>query len=174
MNPQAHPELARTRWSALLGEARASAASVLRLPRAHPDVEDRAQDAMVHFLGSGLARFDRSRGTHEKLVSVIARNCARDQLRRGAARARARDVLRAEAAAGSEAGHRRVEAARDLGRILARLHPAHAAALLSIDLEGERIADAALRLGRSYAAVNAQVGHARASARRIARELEAA
>ncbi len=174
MHPRAHPHPSRARWSALLAEARSSAASVLRLPHAHPDVEDRAQDAMVHFLGSGLARFDRSRGTHEMLVGVIARNGARDQLRRSAARARACDALRAVCPVTCDSGHRRVEAASDLRRILARLHPAHAAALLSIDLEGERIADAALRLGRSYAAVNAQVGHARASARRIARELEAA
>ena len=174
MHPQAHPHASRARWSALLAEARSSAASMLRLPRGHPDVEDRAQDAMVHFLGSGLARFERSRGTPELLVGVIARNGARDQLRRSAARARACGVLRAVCPAACDSGHRRVEAARDLGRILARLPPAHAAVLLSIDLEGERIADAALRLGRSYAAVNAQVGHARASARRIARELEAA
>lgn len=174
MHPRAHPYASSARWSALLTTARTSAASALRLPHGHPDVEDRAQDAMVHFLGSGLARFDRSRGTHEMLMSVIARNGARDQLRRSAARARACEVLRAEPPAACDTGHRRVEAACDLGRILARLHPAHAGALVSIDLEGERIADAALRLGRSYAAVNAQVGHARASARRIARELEAA
>lgn len=174
MHPRAHPPSSHTRWSELLTTARSSAASVLRLPHGHPDVEDRAQDAMVHFLGSGLARFDPSRGTHEKLVGAIARNGARDQLRRSAARARACDVLRADCTRACDAGHRRVEAACDLGRILARLPAAHAAALLSIDLEGERIADAAVRLGRSYAAVNAQVGHARASARRLARELEAA
>lgn len=174
MRRHTHPDAAHARWRALLAEARTSAASVLRLPRGHPDVEDRAQDAMVHFLGSGLARFDRSLGTPEMLVGVIARNCARDQLRRSAARARTRDALRALPAAAGEAGHRRVEAACDLATILGQLRPGHAAALLSIDLEGERIADAAVRLGRSYAAVNAQVGHARASARKVARELEAA
>jgi len=173
MHPDPHPR-ASHRWSALLAQARTSAAAVLRLPHGHPDVEDRAQDTIVAFLGSGLARFDRSRGTPEALVSVIARNCALDQLRRSAARARASDALRAEWPRESDAGHRRVEAVRDLERVLARLPPSHAAALVSIDLEGERIADAALRLGRSYAAVNAQVGHARASARRAARELEAA
>ncbi len=174
MHTDAHPHASRPCWSALLAEARTSAAAVLRLPHGHPDVEDRAQDTMVAFLGSGLARFDRSRGTPEALVSVIARNCALDLLRRRAARARASDALRAEWPRAYDAGHRRVEAVRDLGKILARLSPTHAAALVSIDLEGERIADAALRLGRSYAAVNAQVGHARASARRVARELEAA
>ncbi len=172
MHPHPHTRPSRVRWRALLAEARTSVAAVLRLPHGHPDVEDRAQDTMVAFLGSGLARFDRSRGTPEALVSVIARNCARDQLRRGAARARASAALRADWPRACDGGHRRVEAVRDLERILARLLPAHAAALLSIDLEGERIADAALRLGRSYGAVNAQVGHARASARRVARELE--
>jgi DNA-directed RNA polymerase specialized sigma24 family protein len=174
MRRHTHPHAAPARWRALLAEARTSAASVLHLPHGHPDVEDRAQDAMVHFLRSGLTRFDRSLGTPEMLVGVIARNCARDQLRRSAARTRTRHALRSLTAAAGEAGHRRVEAACDLATILARLRPGHAAALLSIDLEGERIGEAALRLGRSYAAVNAQVGHARASARRIARELEAA
>lgn len=174
MHPRAHPHASRARWSALLTTARASAASVLHLPHGHPDVEDRAQDAMVHFLGSGLVRFDPSRGTHEMLVSVIARNGARDQLRRGAVRARACEALRAQCPAPRDAGQQRVEAACDLRAILSRLDPSHAAALVAIDLEGERIGDAARRLGRSYAAVNAQVGHARTSARRIARELEAA
>jgi DNA-directed RNA polymerase specialized sigma24 family protein len=174
MQPQSHPGRAPVRWSALLCEARTSAAAVLRLPHGHPDVEDRAQDTMVHFLRSGPERFDPSRGTPEALVGVIARNCARDHLRRSAARSRACDALRAECPGSCDADRRRAEAALDLGRILARLHPKHAAALVSIDLEGERIADAALRVRRSYAAVNAQVGHARAAARRIARELEAA
>lgn len=174
MTPHPNPRTTPVRWGAILAEARTSAAAVLRLPHGHPDVEDRVQDSMVAFLGSGLVRFDRSRGTPEALVGVIARNCALDQLRRGAARARAHCALRAEWPRAHGADHRRVEAIRDLERILARLPPAHAAALVSIDLEGERIADAARRLGRSYAAVNAQVGHARAAARRVARELEAA
>lgn len=174
MPTEAHFHASPARWSAFLAEARTCAAALLRLPREHPDVEDGAQDTMVAFLGSGLARFDRSRGTPEALVAAIARNCARDQLRRRAARARASAAFRAERPAGSEAGRRRVEAVRDLGKILARLGPTHASALVSIDLEGERIADAAARLGTSYAAVNARVGHARAAARRIARELEAA
>ena len=174
MHPEAHPRASEARWSALLAEARTSAAAVLHLPHEHPDVEDRAQDAIVHFLGFGPARFDRSRGTPEALVRVIARNCSLDQLRRRASGARARAALRVEWPGACEGGHRRVEAVRDLLRILAGLRPAHAAALVSIDLEGERISDAALRLGRSYAAVNAEVGHARTSARRIARELEAA
>lgn len=174
MHPEAHPCASDARWRALLAEARTSAAAVLRLPHEHPDVEDRAQDAIVHFLGFGLSRFDPSRGTPEALVRVIARNGSLDQLRRRASGARARAALRVEWPDGYEGGHRRVEAARDVVAILARLRPAHAAALVSIDLEGERIADAAVRLGKTYAAVNAEVGHARTSARRIARELEAA
>lgn len=174
MQPQSHPRASQARWIALLSEARTSAAAVLRLPHGHPDVEDRAQDTMVHFLRSGPGRFDLTRGTPEALVGVIARNCARDHLRRSAARARACEAFRAECPGMCDGGRRRAEAVLDLARILARLQPSHAAALVSIDLEGERIADAALRVGRSYAAVNAQVGHARASARRIARELEAA
>ncbi|HEY6001701.1 MAG TPA: sigma factor [Anaeromyxobacter sp.] len=174
MHPQSHPRASQVRWSALLCEARTSAAAVLRLPHGHPDVEDRVQDTMVHFLRAGPERFDPSRGTPEALVGVIARNCARDHLRRSAARMRACEALRAECPGTCDGDRRRAEAALDLATVLARLHPKHAAALVSIDLEGERIADAALRVGRSYAAVNAQVGHARASARRIARELEAA
>ena len=127
-----------------------------------------------HRLGAGLARFDRSLGTPEALVGVIARNCALDQLRRAAARARACDTLRALRPMASDARSRRAEAVLDLEKILGRVHPSHAAALVSIDLGGERIADAALRLGRSYAAVNGQVGHARTAARRVARELETA
>ncbi len=174
MHTDAHFQTPPARWSAFLAEARARAAAVLRLPREHPDVEDGAQDTMVAFLGAGLGRLDPSRGTPEALVAAIARNCALDQLRRRAARARASDALRAGWPEASEGGGRRVEAVRDLGKILARLAPSQAAALVAIDLEGERIADAAIRLGTSYAAVNARVGHARTAARRIARELEAA
>lgn len=174
MHPEPHLHANAIRWRGLLATARTSAAAVLRLPHGHPDVEDRAQDTMVHYLASGLARFDPSRGTPEALVRVIARNCARDQLRRGAARARARDALRADADGAGDADHRRAEASLDLAAILGRLSSAHAAALVAIDLEGERIAEAALRQGRTYAAANAQVGHARSAARRVARELEAA
>jgi hypothetical protein len=67
-----------------------------------------------------------------------------------------------------------VEAVRDLGRVLARLCPGHVEALIRIDLVGEGIADVARRLGKSYQAMNGQVGHARAAARRIALELVAA
>jgi DNA-directed RNA polymerase specialized sigma24 family protein len=174
MHLEPHPEAATCPWRGLLAAARTSAAAALRLPHAHPDVEDRAQDTMVHFLARGRARFDPSLGTPEALVRAIARNCARDQLRRGAARARACDAFGAGAGSTGDAELRRAEARLDLGAILSRLSAGHAGALLSIDLRGERIADAARRLGRSYAAANAQVGHARAAARRIARELEAA
>jgi DNA-directed RNA polymerase specialized sigma24 family protein len=174
MHLDPHPHATAARWRGLLATARTSAAAVLRLPHAHPDVEDRAQDTMVHLLASGLARLDPSRGTPDALVRVIARNCARDQLRRGAARARARDALRADAPDACDGDRRRAEASLDLERILGRLSRPHAAALVAIDLEGERIADAAHRLGRTYAAANAQVGHARTAARRIVRELEAA
>jgi DNA-directed RNA polymerase specialized sigma24 family protein len=177
MHPNTHlhaPRAAHARWGALLTQARTSAAAVLRLPYGHPDVEDRAQDTMVHFLGRGVERFDATRGTPEALVTVIARNCALDHLRRGVARARAGDALRAAGRGDCDGAPRRAEAVIDLTTILARLHPAQAAALVSIDLEGERIADAALRQGRSYAAVNAQIGHARSAARRVARELETA
>jgi DNA-directed RNA polymerase specialized sigma24 family protein len=174
MHPPSHPPAPHLPWSSLLSEARTSAAAVLRLPRGHPDVEDRAQDTMVHFLRFDPLRFDRSRGTPEALVGVIARNCARDHLRRNAARARACEALRAERLGACDADRRRAEAVLDLAAVLRRLQPRHADALVSVDLEGERIADAALRTRRSYAAVNAQLGHARAAARRIARELEAA
>jgi DNA-directed RNA polymerase specialized sigma24 family protein len=162
-------------WSALLAQARVAAAAVLRLPISHPDVEDRAQDALVAFLASGLPRFDAARGTPAALLAVIARNCALGHLRARAVRVRAGAQLRDERPPeANDADHRRVEAARDLGRVLARLRPAHADALLRIDLRGERIGEAARRLGRTYTAVNAEVGHARASARRVARELLAA
>lgn len=163
------------RWAALTGHARSAAAAVLRLPVAHPDVEDAAQDALVLLLSSGLPRFDASRGTPEALVRVIARNCALSHLRRRALGARAREELGAAACErGGDPEHRRVEAAADLAKVLHLLRPGHAEALLSIDLEGERIGDSARRQGRSYAAVNAEVGHARSSARRVARELLAA
>lgn len=178
MHPNTHlqasnaSKAAQARWGALLTQARSSAAAVLRLPHGHPDVEDRAQDTMVHFLGRGVERFDATRGTPEALVTVIARNCALDHLRRATARARVRDALRAVRPGACNGAPSRVEAVIDLTAILERLQPSQAAALVSIDLEGERIADAARRQGRSYAAVNAQVGHARSAARRVARELE--
>jgi DNA-directed RNA polymerase specialized sigma24 family protein len=165
----------QARWSALLAQARTVAAAVLRLPVSHPDVEDRAQDALLAFLASGLPRFDGSRGTPAALLSVIARNCALGHLRARAVRARAGTRLHDDGwLDGTEADHRRVEAARDLDHVLARLRPAHADALLRIDLGGERIGEVARRLGRTYTAVNAEIGHARASARRVARELMAA
>jgi DNA-directed RNA polymerase specialized sigma24 family protein len=154
------------RWAALSAHARAAAAAVLRLPASHPDVEDRAQDALVQFLGSGLPRFDASRGSHEALLGVIARNCALSHLRSRRARARLAERFGEPAEVAGESGHRRVEAASDLRCILGRL--------VSIDLVGERIGEAARRQGRSYAAVNAEVGHARSFARRVARELAAA
>jgi DNA-directed RNA polymerase specialized sigma24 family protein len=165
----------RARWAALSAHARAAAAAVLRLPTTHPDVEDRAQDALVAFLASGLPRFDDARGSHEALLHVIARNCAVSHLRSRSARTRLGERLRADAPPpASDADHRRVEAACDLGRILGRLRAEHADALVRIDLHGERIGDTARRQGRSYAAVNAQVGHARSFARQVARELVAA
>jgi len=162
------------RWAALSAHARAAAAAVLRLSPTHPDVEDRAQDALALFLASGLPRFDASLGSPEALLGVIARNCALSHLRRRVARARLGERFGDAEAAPGDAGHRRVEAACDLRRVLGRLRPDHAAALVSIDLVGERIGDAARRQGRSYAAVNAEVGHARAFARRVAHELAAA
>ncbi len=167
-------DVERARWSALLLHARRCAAAVLRLPVDHPDVEDRAQDAVVALLSAGLGRVDPALGTPEALLGVIARNLALSQLRQRATRGRLGEQLRAEWPASGDGEQRRVEAVRDLGAVVARLHPAQAEALLAIDLEGERIGDAARRLGKSYSAVNAQVGHARASARRIAQELRAA
>jgi DNA-directed RNA polymerase specialized sigma24 family protein len=166
----------RARWIALLVHARRCAAAVLRLPLDHPDVEDRAQDAAVAFLASGLRLLDAERGTPEALLGVISRNCALSQLRQRRTRLRLAEQFRVEwtGAAPDEGGHRRLEAAYDLRAVLGRLHPAHAQALVAIDLEGERIGDAARRLGKSYAAVNAQVGHARTTARRIAKELRPA
>jgi DNA-directed RNA polymerase specialized sigma24 family protein len=160
------------RWATLSAHARAAAAAVLRLPASHPDVEDRAQDALVLFLASGLPRFDSARGTPEALLGVIARNAVLGDLR-----ARSRRARLAERAAPlsnvADAGQRRVEATRDLARILAALPEGQAEALVAIDLRGERIGDVARRLGRTYTAVNAQVGHARAHARRVARALAA-
>lgn len=164
----------QARWAALAAHARAATGATLRLPARHPDVEDLAQDALVAFLASGLPRFDASRGSHEALLGVIARNGALSHLRSRAARARLREKLAADELPASDGGQRRVEAACDLGRVLRRLRADHADALLRIDLQGERIGEAARRTGRSYAAVNAQVGHARSSARQVARTLSAA
>lgn len=164
-------------WSALIAQARLVAARVLRLPATHPDVEDRAQDALVAFLASGAGAFDPSLGTVEAYVATIARNLARSFLRDRATRARLGGLYRAEPAASQshcEAPHRRFEAARDLDRVLARLCPGHAEALVRIDLAGEPIGEAARSLGKSYVAMNGQVGHARAAARRVALELMAA
>jgi len=164
-------------WTALIAQARLIAARVLRLPTSHPDVEDRAQDALVAYLASGAGKFDPSLGTVEAYVATIARNLARSHLRDRANRARLGGLYRSEPAVAQaqvEAPHRRFEAARDLGVVLARLCPGHAEALVRIDLAGEPIGDAARHLGKSYVAMNGQVGHARAAARRVALELMAA
>ena len=81
------------RWARLLDHARGVAAKVLRRPRSHPDVEDRAQDALVAFLASGLPRFDASLGTPEALLGTIVRNGALTHLRDGATRTRLRAQL---------------------------------------------------------------------------------
>ncbi|BDG01192.1 RNA polymerase sigma factor [Anaeromyxobacter oryzae] len=162
----------RARWASLSAHARAAAAAVLRLPTTHPDVEDRAQDALVAFLASGLPRFDASRGTPEALLGVIARNAAVGDLRARSRRLRLVDRA-GEAREGTDADHRRADARRDLARILAELPEGQVEALVAIDLRGEKIAEVAERLGRTYTAVNAQVGHARAHARRVARAMAA-
>lgn len=166
--------LDRARWAHLLDHARTVAARVLRRPRSHPDVEDRAQDALVAFLSSGLPRFDAALGTPEALLGTIVRNGALTHLRDGATRSRLRAQLATESPTSTAGTQRQVEAARDLGRVLARLCPGQAEALVRIDLVGEGIAEAARRLGKSYQAMNGQVGHARAAARRVALELAAA
>jgi len=171
------PAFGAAEWAALLAQARLVAARVLRLPTTHPDVEDRAQDALVAYLASGAGKFDPSLGTVEAYVATIARNLARSHLRDRANRARLGGLYRSEPAVAQaqvEAPHRRFEAARDLGVVLARLCPGHAEALVRIDLAGEPIGDAARHLGKSYVAMNGQVGHARAAARRVALELMAA
>jgi DNA-directed RNA polymerase specialized sigma24 family protein len=162
------------RWAHLLDHARAVAAKVLRRPRTHPDVEDRAQDALVSFLASGMPRFDAALGTPEALLATIVRNRALSQLRDRANRTRLGAQLAAESPTSSTGSQRRADAVRDLGRVLSRLCPGHVEALVSIDLVGEGIAEAAHRLGKSYQAMNGQVGHARAAARRVALELMAA
>jgi DNA-directed RNA polymerase specialized sigma24 family protein len=164
----------RQRWAGLLDHARTVAARMLRRPKSHPDVEDRAQDALVAFLSSGLPRFDAALGTPEALLATIVRNGALTHLRDGATRTRLRAQLAFETPAASSGAQRRVDAIRDLGRVLARLCPGHVEALVGIDLAGEGIADMARRLGKSYQAMNGQVGHARAAARRVALELVAA
>lgn len=162
------------RWAQLLDHARTVASKVLRRPKSHPDVEDRAQDAMVAFLASGMPRFDAALGTPQALLATIVRNGALSQLRDSATRSRLRAQLASETVASTRGAQRRVEAVRDLGRILSQLCPGHAEALVRIDLFGEGITDAARRLGKSYQAMNGQVGHARAAARRVALELVAA
>jgi len=176
-SPGARVADATTDWPALLAQARLVASRVLRLPATHPDVEDRVQDALVAYLASGRGKFDPALGTVEAYVGTIARNLARSHLRDRATRARLGGLYRVEPAvthAHAETPHRQVEAARDLGHVLRRLCPGHAEALLRIDLEGQPIDEAARSLGKSYVAMNGQVGHARAAARRVARELMAA
>jgi len=168
------PSTDTRRWALLLDHARAVAAKVLRRPKSHPDVEDRAQDALLAFLTSGMSRFDAALGTPEALLSTIVRNRALSQLRDRATRLRLGVQLAAETPASNSAAQHRSDAVGDLGRVLSRLCPGHAEALISIDLAGEGIADAARRLGKSYQAMNGQVGHARAAARRVALELLAA
>jgi DNA-directed RNA polymerase specialized sigma24 family protein len=162
------------RWAHLLDHARTVAARVLRRPRSHPDVEDRAQDALVAFLSSGLPRFDAALGTPEALLATIVRNGALTHLRDGATRARLRAQFASESPAASVGSQRQVDTVQDLGRVLSRLCPGHVEALVRIDLAGEGIAEVARRLGKSYQAMNGQVGHARAAARRVALELVAA
>jgi DNA-directed RNA polymerase specialized sigma24 family protein len=173
--PGPSPRDEQARWASLLAQARLAASRVLRLPPDHPDVEDRAQDAVTAFLASGRARFDPRRGSLEAYVATIARNLALSQLRDRSTRERLQRRLAAEQRpAGPSPAHRRVEAASDLACVLARLCPGHAEALIRIDLVGEPIGEAAARLGKSYQAMNGQVGHARAAARRVARALLAA
>jgi RNA polymerase sigma factor (sigma-70 family) len=174
--PGPSPREEQARWGALLGQARLAASRVLRLPPTHPDVEDRAQDAVIAFLGSGRARFDPRRGSLEAYVATIARNLALSSLRDRSTRERLglRLAVERRGAATGEAPQRRMEAACDLHQVLSRLCPGHAEALRRIDLEGEPIGEAAARLGKSYQAMNGQVGHARAAARRVARALLAA
>jgi len=160
------------RWAAVLAHARRAAAGVLGLPQRHPDVEDRAQDALVAFLASG--RFDPRQGTLEAYVGTIARRLALSHRRDRATQARLDGRFAAERSSAAPPPQRRVEAARDLTRVLDRLCAGHAEALVCIDLVGEPIAEAAARLGKSYKAMNGQVGHARAAARRVAMELDAA
>jgi DNA-directed RNA polymerase specialized sigma24 family protein len=164
------------RWGQLLAQARLAAARVLRLPPSHPDVEDRAQDALLAFLCSGQARFDPRQGTLAAYVATIAKNLALSHLRDRSTRTRldARFAEERPSDAGCDAPLRQVEAVRDLSRVLSRLCPGHVEALRRIDLRGEGIGEAAQRLGKSYQAMNGQVGHARAAARRVARELLAA
>jgi DNA-directed RNA polymerase specialized sigma24 family protein len=162
------------RWAELHAQARFAAARVLRLPVTHPDVEDRAQDALVAYLGSGQARFDPKQGSLAAYVATIARNLSLSSLRDRSTRARLDARFAEERPEPADSPARQVEAVRDLGRVLSFLCPGHAEALRSIDLRGEGIGEAATRLGKSYQAMNGQVGHARAAARRVARELLAA
>jgi len=163
------------RWGQLLAQARLAAARVLHLPSGHPDVEDRAQDALVAFLASGQARFDPRQGSLEGYVATIAKNLALSHLRDRSNRIRLDARFAEERPGGAvDAPLRQVEVVRDLGRVLSRLCPGHVEALRRIDLRGEGIGEAAARLGKSYQAMNGQVGHARAAARRVARELLAA
>jgi RNA polymerase sigma factor (sigma-70 family) len=173
--PRPSPRDEQARWGALAAQARLAASRVLRLPPDHPDVEDRAQEALVAFLATGRIRFDPRLGSLAAYLATIARNLALTHLRDRSNRRRLESRL-----AGERAGHcggagpRRVEARADLDRVLLRLCPGHAEALRCIDLEGEPIGEAAARLGKSYQAMNGQVGHARAAARRVARALLAA
>jgi DNA-directed RNA polymerase specialized sigma24 family protein len=156
----------------LLAHARRAAAGILRRPPNDPDVEDRAQDAVVALLASG--RFDARLGTPEAYLGTIARRLSLSYRRDRATRTRLEGRLAEERTSTASCAHRRVEARRDLRVVLSRLCDGHAEALLAIDLAGEPIAEAAARLGKSYEAMNGQVGHARAAARRVARQLSAA
>jgi DNA-directed RNA polymerase specialized sigma24 family protein len=160
------------RWVAVLAHARRAAAGVLGLPMRHPDVEDRAQDALVAFLAAG--RFDPRQGTLEAYVGTIARRLALSHRRDRATQGRLDSRFAQERSGAVAPPQHRLEAAHDLSLVLDRLCSGHAEALVRIDLVGEPIADAAARLGKSYQAMNGQVGHARAAARRVALELEVA
>ena len=173
--PGPSPRAEQARWAALLAQARLAAARILRLPPGHPDVEDRAQDAMLAYLGSGATRFDPRLGSVEAYVATISRNLSLTHLRDRTTRQRLELRLASERTAGDGDGSRRqVEARADLKRVMVRLCPGHAEALRRIDLLGEAIDEAAIALGKSYQAMNGQVGHARAAARKVARELVAA
>jgi DNA-directed RNA polymerase specialized sigma24 family protein len=160
------------RWAAVLAHARRAAAGVLGLPTRHPDVEDRAQDALVAFLAAG--RFDPRQGTLEAYVGTIARRLALSHRRDRATQTRLDGRFAAERSSSAPPPQHRYEAARDLSVVLDRLCAGHAEALVRIDLRDEPIAEVAARLGKTYQAMNGQVGHARAAARRIALEMDAA
>jgi DNA-directed RNA polymerase specialized sigma24 family protein len=165
-------------FSDTLGDVGRVFAAALRLPEGHLDVRGAAADVFADLCekdeATGRTGWERFEPPPEGLpfrafVRMIAHRrvarLLRDRSTRRGKHAELDPLLRERGIVRPE---RRLEAAAEVRAVLARLAPAHARALVMVDVAGVRIADAVALLGLgSYGAVNSLLGRARAEARRL-------